>query len=243
MNKSQYQSVVRKSRLWHLGYKIRNAFEGLSLNRGADYSPAAQLVKNASLPEDTSWDRSDRIERRVREMVDAAGIRHDEHGTYERGDHMLLRVCDYIDGYAARRRPFLSMSSTYEGLALIKITRKRVYAKSSTWSPSEVSCKYLIGKNEAGTWFSHPVHPTCQTILDAINWMWDGRADEIIARQGDIASTERRSRPRLPKGHDLDADGRVVLHRTHAALVVPQGGGWIVARRWNDSKIKQARSD
>jgi hypothetical protein len=75
------------------------------------------------------------------------------------------------------------------------------------------------------------------SVRDAIWWIWSGKQDRIIARQGDIALATGRGKYRLPSGHTLttDATGRRyygVTHATHPVLPAPGKGQTIlIARR------------
>ncbi|NCC59201.1 MAG: hypothetical protein EOM17_16560, partial [Synergistales bacterium] len=116
-------------------------------------------------------------------LAEKSGQNFDEHGSSS-GDYLSTSVVDYVspwDGSATA--PYCDMGG--EGLALIRITRTRVYAKSSKWFPARAFTLFLVGKNEAGTYFAHPVAKTCETVADAVQWIWSGRAKDIIARQGD----------------------------------------------------------
>lgn len=70
-------------------------------------------------------------------------------------------------------------------LALVENKRFREYAKSSDFKYSTRSDYYLVGYNENGNAFRHQVSRHCETVNDAIKWIFG--TDELIARQGDIA--------------------------------------------------------
>ncbi len=129
----------------------------------------------------------------------------------------------------AKEAPYYDMGG--EGLGLVSVSRKRVYG-SSRWSPSVVATTYLVGKNEAGTYFSHAAPERCPNVLEAIKWIWSGRQDDIIARQGDIAlvKSSRRNLPKLPAGHRIEGD--MIVHGTHPPIRCPKKGeAIIIARR------------
>lgn len=162
----------------------------------------------------------------------SAGVTPDEHG-YTRGDYLSLSGIDFIPAWQSAASPYFDMGGA--GLGLIEITRKRVYAKSSHWRPSSVATRFLTGRNEAGTYFTHPVPASCSTVLEAIDWIWAGKADRIIQRQGDIALISGNGGPKmpsnLPHGHRV-VDNRIE-HDTHPTLPVPSNPGEriIVGRR------------
>jgi len=167
-------------------------------------------------------------------LAERAGQNFDEHGSSS-GDYLSTGVVDYVspwDGSAAA--PYCDMGG--EGLALIRITRTRVYAKSSKWFPARAFTLFLVGKNEAGTYFAHPVAKTCETVADAVQWIWGGRARDIIARQGDIALIGGNGGPKLPndglpRGHVIDEAAGIVRHSTHPDIPLPGKGQRIIVGR------------
>ena len=129
-----------------------------------------------------------------------------------------------------------------EGLGLIEITRKRVYSRSCKWMPSFASTRYLVGKNEAGTYFAHAVPNNIHSVLEALSWVWSNRADKIKERQGDIAlvSAIRKHLPDLPRGHSIK--GRRILHKQHIAIRLPRKAeAIIIARRAHVTVGSQGR--
>lgn len=162
-----------------------------------------------------------------------ANLRSDEHGSYSRGDHLSVYGLDLVGHWESAAAPYWDMGG--EGLGLVECTRTRTYAKSSKWGPSRVSTRFLVGKNEAGTYFSHPVGPNCATVEEAVQWIWSGKADKIIQRQGDIALISGNSGPRmpahLPTGHKIQGD--IITHATHPDLPMPKNPGEriIIGRR------------
>lgn len=161
-----------------------------------------------------------------------AGQFYDEHG-YERGDYLQTSPIDYVHPKDARKAPYHDYGGA--GLALVRISRKRVYAKSyqSRYGGAETSTHYLVGRNESGTFFAHPVPRNITTVAEACQWIWDGKANDIIRRQGDIALI-RGSGPKLPsgipRGHVIT--GTAIVHATHPPIPMPaKGERIIVARR------------
>jgi len=166
----------------------------------------------------------------------------DEHGSsYNSGDYLSIRGIDFIGKHQSNKPPYFDMGK--EGLGLIKVTRKRVYARSSKWMPSYAETKFLVGKNESGTYFSHAVSPNCKTVLEAISWIWNGLQDKIIRRQGDIALIEGngpKGLNKLPTGHKVD--GECIIHNTHPSIPVPaKGQRIIVGRRAAERASKETR--
>lgn len=171
-------------------------------------------------------------------LAERAGYVTDEHGTWNRGDHIAVNVIDYIPPWEAAAAPFLDLGG--EGMALIAVERKRVYARSSRWSPSYTTDYYVVGRNESGTYFGHAV-TKATTLAEAIAWMWQGY--EVTQRQGDIAlANGGRSGyvPALPLGHVVE--GGFIVHDQHPPLPLPQQGQRIVvARRATPTASRQTR--
>ena len=196
---------------------------GLLFGAGRYYSPSTMTPQERSARRRHNWQM-----REGRRLAELAGYRTDEHGTYGRGDHLRVGVLEYIPARDAKGAPYHDLGA--EGMALICVSRKRVYARSSSWGPSTAEAYFVVGRNEAGTYYAHPV-TAASTLAEALAWMWQGY--EVIARQGDIALV-RGGRsgyvPELPTGHTLTADG--ITHPTHPLLPLPgKGERVIVARR------------
>lgn len=168
--------------------------------------------------------------RQAQKLAVSAGQMWDEHGS-SRGDYLTTRGLDWINPAKAKAAPYCDMGG--RGLALIEINRRRVYAKSSKWYPRDTSTRYLIGRNEAGTYFAHAVPATVESVLGAVDWIWHGKARQIVARQGDIALISARGPariPALPAGHRVN--GAMIYHETHPPIPKPEyGQAVIVARR------------
>lgn len=114
-----------------------------------------------------------------------AGLHHDEHGGYTRGDHHTLSVTDSI----YRKADMRATHASGKLLALVTDTRKRVYSKKYTrrFGPGMREDAFLVGKNENGVSFMHGVSKSCTTVADAVAWIWSGH--EIVSRHGDVALT------------------------------------------------------
>lgn len=171
--------------------------------------------------------------RQALRIAEAAGQNFDEHG-YKRGDYLDTVPMDFVPAYQSKEAPFCDMGG--EGLALISIERRRVYAKSSKWYPSSAYTLYLVGKNEAGTYFAHPVAKNCTTVESAVQWIWSGRAKDIISRQGDIALISGNGGPKIPRdglphGHVIDEAAGIVRHTTHPDIRLPGKGERIIVGR------------
>jgi hypothetical protein len=165
----------------------------------------------------------------------------DEHG-FSRGDYLSTNCIDFIPPRESINKPFWDMGG--EGLGLIEITRKRVYARSYRFGPGYASTKYFIGKNEAGTYFSHPVPNHCQTVRDAIHWIWEGKEDSIIARQGDIAliiGKGNKIPKNFPNGHEIVE--KEIIHKTHPAIRFPEKGERIIVGRRAFARVSEATRD
>jgi len=194
----------------------------------------AMLQSGRSTPSEV-WKAS--RERRVRTwrvrsaeaLAQAAGYRSDEHGAWARGDHITVRGLDFVPPYLAASAPYFAQAGA--GLGLVNVERKRVYAHSCSWYPSFANTVFLVGRNEAGTYFAHPVPNRIRTVRDAISWIWSGMEDQIVQRQGDIALARARGTkiPTLPPGHRLDGDR--IVHATHEPLRLPGVGERIIVAR------------
>jgi len=175
-------------------------------------------------------------EKSAKLLAVCAGIIPDEHGpgyNASSGDYISLRGLDYVGPWESHKPPYHDMGG--DGLGLVAVERTRVYAKSSKWRPSSVTTYFLVGRNESGTYYSHPVSPNCKTVEEAVQWIWNGMAYKIIQRQGDIAlvgaSTGPKMPRRLPWGHRIQGD--MIVHETHPDLPLPKNPGEriIVGRR------------
>lgn len=170
-----------------------------------------------------------------------AGQYYDEHG-YNRGDYMNTHSIDFIPSWESVKSPYFDMGG--EGLALVSVSRKRVYARSSSWGPSYAETRYLVGKNEAGTYFAHPVPKNIATVKDAISWIWSGLENYIIVRQGDIAlvvGKGPKGLDKLPSGHNVKGDN--IVHDTHPAIPVPSKGQKIIIGRRASVQVSEATRD
>lgn len=178
------------------------------------------------------WRDSQRIRRRrgaERLARLALGSSWDEHGpTSTRGDHTCIRGIDFVEPVPARSAPYCDMGG--QGIALVAVDRTRVYARSSKWRPSTVSQHYVVGRNEAGTYYAHAV-PPASSVREALSWVWSGRHMEIVQRQGDIAliAGPGPKIPALPAGHVIGATH--VQHATHPPLPLPRPGQRIIVGR------------
>lgn len=170
------------------------------------------------------------VMRRGLGLARMAGLRFDEHGS-TRGDYRSTSVLDYVAPTDAKAAPYCDMGGG--GLALVEVERKRVYAKSSKWWPQTTSDRYLVGRNESGTFFAHAVTKKVSSVREALDWMWGGLSEKIVRRQGDVAVVSARG-PKmpasLPSGHLVNGDK--LEHATHPTIALPQKGErLIVARR------------
>lgn len=177
-------------------------------------------------------DRLARKKQRAAEhLARHAEVYYDDHGS-SRGDYRTTRGIDYVPPDEARQAPYCDLGG--RGLGLISVLRRRHYSRSSGYFPSTACDVYLVGRNEAGTYFAHPVHGVA-SVRSAVQWIWRGRADQIIQRQGDIALI-RGSGPKLPNsglpaGHEIDEEAGVIRHATHPDLPMPGKGERIIVGR------------
>lgn len=215
-----------------------NALKAIHGSRGAPkkrvvieriYNSIVQMLEgDGGVESADAWTRR-RMRKKLEGLVAWMGMLWDEHGS-TRGDHRSTRGLDYVSPKVTKPAPYCDLGNA--GLGLIEVTRKRVYATSCKWWPSCTSSRFLIGRNENGTFFAHSVGKNCGTVLEALQWMWCGRAHQIIARQGDIALIKGKSGPvpTLPSGHERVDES--IVHKTHPPIPSPgRGQRIIVARR------------
>jgi hypothetical protein len=180
--------------------------------------------------------------RSAKDLAAMAGASFDEHG-YRSGDYRHTYGLDFVGRHESAAAPYHDSGGA--GLGLIEVSRTRTYAKSSKWRPSSVSSRFLVGKNEAGTYFTHPVSPNCTTVEQAVQWIWNGKANNIIQRQGDIALIGGNGGPKMPQylpgGHKVQGDK--IVHDTHPAIPTPVNPGEriIVGRRAAERAITATR--
>ena len=169
-------------------------------------------------------------ERQALALAEKAGQHYDEHG-YNRGEYRSTQHLDYVAPWDAKVVPFCDLGG--EGLGLVEVSRKIVYARSCQWGPSTSATRFLVGRNEAGTYFAHPVPPTVRTVAEALDWIWGGRSKDIIQRQGDITliAGAGPKLPTLPLGHVVDEEAGVIRHATHPDLPLPGKGQRIIVGR------------
>ncbi len=183
----------------------------------------------------------DALGRKAVALAAGAGLDYDEHG-YDRGDHRTTKGLDFVTPKFAKSAPYFDMGG--EGLGLIEVERKRVYARRCMWSPSRAYSRFLVGKNEAGTYFAHAVPNSIESVREALTWMWQGKEMTILARQGDVALCAGKARklPALPEGHRVDIERGLIVHDTHPALPLPGAGQYLlVARRATPCATQETR--
>jgi len=175
-----------------------------------------------------------------RKLARGARLMADEHkSSWQNGsDDSAISCRDYVTPKKALKTPYLVVdSANNEGLALIEIERERTYSRTSEWRPSTRTSCWLVGRNEAGSYFSHAIPAnSARTVAGALKWIWKGAT--IIRRQGDIAVAAGRARAvELPWGHqiaksDIATRAAVVTHATHPDMTAPGAGEYfVVARR------------
>lgn len=186
----------------------------------------------------TDFYRNERI-RKCLGLARMAGQYYDEHGSYI-GDYRQTKYLDYIESKEAKLTPYLDMGGC--GLGLIEICRTRMYARSYKFGPSTASTKYLVGRNEIGTFFAHSIYYNCYSVYEAIRWIWSGHLN-IIARQGDIALIKGKGPkiPKLPFGHKIE--GEFIVHETHPKLRLPKKNERIIVARRAFERVSQSSRD
>lgn len=116
-------------------------------------------------------------------LAQKAGLHHDEHGGYNRGDYHTLIVQDVVSDKKILK-PLFSAGNI---LALVEDSRERVYSKKymASFGGGHRSDNYLVGTNENGVPFAHGVSKACGSVAQAVAWIWGGAT--ITARHGDVA--------------------------------------------------------
>lgn len=134
----------------------------------------------------------------AKQLAINAGLHHDEHGGYSRGDYHTLSVIDVVSTRKGMRKHHASGKL----LALVNDERKRVYSKKymSSFGGGYRDDTYLVGTNENGLPFVHGVSRNCSTVAQAVAWIWGGH--EIFARHGDVALVDA----------ELTKPGEQVMH-------------------------------
>lgn len=175
------------------------------------------------------------IEKNAEFLAKKAGYEDDEY-EYKSGDYHSINAIDYIGKYESNKKPYFDMGG--EGIGLIEVTRKRVYARTSNYSQSYASTRFLVGRNEDETYFSHPVSPNCETVLEATSWVWKGMQDRIISRQGNIAlisSSAGPKVPKLPSGYKVVGD--YIVHDIYPSIPAPKKGQRIIVGRTAAARV------
>lgn len=175
-------------------------------------------------------------------LAKQARIYFDAHG-YSRNDYEKTEALDFVPKDKAKEAPYFDMGNA--GLGVVAVTRTRYYAKSYGHGPSSSTSYYLVGRNEAGTFFAHAIPMGINKVLGALQWIWKGRANVIITRQGDVALIRglgAKIPNRLPSGHIINKEKNMLEHKTHPAIRLPGiGERLIVARRAFDKRLHQTR--
>lgn len=170
----------------------------------------------------------------------------DEHGVGDFwGDDLRASVLAFISPHhGSKNAPYFDMGG--EGLALVRIDRRRTYSKAYTarYGHGHAWTTYLVGKNEAGTYFCHAVNKKLTTLRAAMDWIWDGHSTDIIQRQGDIAlicGAGPKIPKNLPSGHVIEGD--IIKHATHPDLPMPKKGQRIIVGRRASTTVGQNARD
>lgn len=246
MQKKQISSITRNTKLRAIT-RLADTYTSLSYNplfyislaeKGEDYDkPALSYVSKQVFQKTLHTVRFKRYRKRAAsELASRVGIRFDYTGSqWDRGDHYSYDYLDFVLPSESIKPPYHDHGG--EGLLLIRVTRKRFYAKSSQWRSSTCSETYLIGKDTPG-YFRHPVSKDCKNIPEALAWIWRGYERSILERQGDVALVEGKGcSPKLHHPHRLQPFASIVepagvYHPKHATISVPiKGQKLIVGRR------------
>ncbi len=146
-------------------------------------------------------------------------------------------VIQAVPAWQSSRAPYHDHGRA--GMALVGVTRRRYYGGRFRGRVSSATDYYIVGRNECGTYYAHPVSGAAvrsgHCIEAVLSWMWSGHSRDIIQRQGDVALIRGRGPKmpeRLPAGHHIE--GGQIVHDSHAPLPLPgPGQRIIVARRAN----------
>ena len=144
-------------------------------------------------------DLDEATRKQVRALVNDAGTRPDEHGSWDfsaefdgKGRGSAINWDLYAVGNDMYDRQFL---------AIIQVQRYELQHKN--WWPTVHKNYFLVGRNEDNTAFAHPIQAQVihrairddkDVILAVQNWMFGGDYANLI-RQGDIALIHVKSVP------------------------------------------------
>lgn len=189
----------------------------------------------------------------ARYIMVGCNLWRDEHlGYNEAGSAMKTRCIDYVEPTTARSAPYLDFGGL--GLALVAVERRqrsRWQIRHGYFGGSYANERYLCGRNEAGTYFSHRVRSDICSVLGAIDWIWSEKSCDIVRRQGDVAVIAGNGGPKypstgLPESHcivrDMLSEEEWILHPTHPPIRAPgKGERVIVGRRAAQKIVPQSR--
>ena len=152
----------------------------------------------------------------------------DEHGGI---DDAYVSQIDWISIADAQSAPYFVLPSANCGIGLVSAVSSTEYrGKFKGWT-SSCTEYFLVGRNEAGTFFAHRVTQP-NSVEEAINWIWGGRSKQIVRRQGDIAiikGSGPKGLDKLPFGHNVQ--GNYIVHDTHPPIAIPGKGERIIIGR------------
>ena len=144
----------------------------------------------------------------------------------ERGDFYCTDVVEYI----STQEP--TPLAVYNGkeLLLLSMTRTRGYAKSSNWRPSEKNTFHLV-IGDSDSYVVHAV-PKLETVLSAIEWIWQDKATDIVSVIGNVALIHGKGvkmPTKLPKKYEIV--GEDIKHEEYGSIPLPKVGQRIVIAR------------
>lgn len=168
---------------------------------------------------------------KLKKKYPAVSIVHlaaDEHGGI---DNAYVSQIDWISAVEAQSAPYFVLPSANCGIGLVSAVSFTEYrGKFKGWA-SSCTEYFLVGRNEAGTFFAHRVTES-NSVEEAINWIWGGRAKQIVRRQGDISIIKGagpKGLDKLPFGHTVQGD--YIVHDTHPSMAIPGKGERIIIGR------------
>lgn len=138
----------------------------------------------------------------VEALVKAAGSRADEHGSWEFGTAFDRKG----RGQALNWDLYGVGNDVHQGTLLIVIQVRRYEKRHKNWMPSVRKNYFLVGTNEDGSAFAHPVpaqvvraavNAERDVVIACQNWIFGGDYSRMI-RHGDLALVPLTKRPAAP---------------------------------------------
>lgn len=154
----------------------------------------------------------------VEELVKAAGSRADEHGSWEFGTAFDGKG----RGQALNWDLYGIGNDVHQGTLLIVIQVRQYEKRHKNWMPNVRKNYFLVGTNEDGSAFAHPVpaqvvraavNAERDVVIACQNWIFGGDYSRMI-RHGDLALvplTKRPAAPAVPGSQMLLQDSHQII--------------------------------